>query len=337
MHSVGVLLPPGSESQRHESNVSRKNEIRYKKRADPGQHPYLATGNWPRFGRRGFFVKVLVTGATGFLGRHVIPALLARGHEVLATSRSAESARAFPWFEEVLFEPHDVHYAPETIPATFCEVDALVHLAWQGLPNYRASFHYERNLPADYRFLKAMVEQGVKQLLVTGSCSEYGMQNGCLAEDLPANPVHSYALAKDTLRKFLQMLQSERPFLLQWLRPFYLFGPGQNPNSLLAQLDRAIDHGDSVFRMSPGEQLRDYIPVNEAARLLVRIAEHRDLAGIINCCSGTPVSIRRLVEKRIAEQNARIELDLGQYPYPDYEPMAFWGDRTKLDQCLASP
>lgn len=220
------------------------------------------------------------------------------------------------------------------MPAGFGEVDALVHLAWQGLPNYQEPFHYERNLPGDYRFLKAMIERDVRQVLVTGSCFEYGKQNGCLVEGMPTYPANSYALAKDTLRKFLQLLQGQHPFLLQWIRLFYLHGPGQNQNGLLAQLDRAIDRGDAVFNMSGGEQLRDYLAITEAARLLALILEHPQLAGITNCCSGTPISVRRMVEMRIAERKAHIKLNIGYYPYRAYEPMAFWGDRSKLNRCL---
>jgi dTDP-6-deoxy-L-talose 4-dehydrogenase (NAD+) len=79
---------------------------------------------------------------------------------------------------------------------------------------------------------------------------------------MPTAPVTPYGLAKDTLRKFLEMLQEVHPFTLQWVRLFYLYGPGQNPKSLLSQLDAAIEQGDPVFRMSGGEQLRDYLPVD---------------------------------------------------------------------------
>ncbi|MEI7868326.1 MAG: NAD(P)-dependent oxidoreductase [Candidatus Methylumidiphilus sp.] len=275
-------------------------------------------------------MKVLVTGASGFIGRHAVSALIKRGHTVIATSRSAESARKFQWFDEVRFVPYDVYADPGGMPSCFGNVDALIHLAWQGLPNYQAPFHYEKNLFHDYRFLKSIVEQGVKHLLVTGSSSEYGMQYGCLNEDMLTQPVHCYGLAKDTLRKFLQKVQSQHPFLLQWIRPFYLYGPGQNPNSMLVQLDKAIDLGAPVFNMSGGEQLRDFLAVEELARRLVIILEHPELVGIINCCSGKPISLRRLAENRIAERNARIELNLGYYPYPDYEPMAFWGSSQKF-------
>ncbi|MDD3573912.1 MAG: NAD-dependent epimerase/dehydratase family protein [Methanospirillum sp.] len=115
--------------------------------------------------------------------------------------------------------------------------------------------------PADYRFIRNMVLSGVRRVLVTGTCFEYGLQNGCLSEEMLTAPVTPYGFAKDVLRKSLVMLQEIHPFTLQWVRLFYLYGPGQNPKSLLSQLDAAIDRGDLVFRMSGGEQLRDYLPV----------------------------------------------------------------------------
>jgi dTDP-6-deoxy-L-talose 4-dehydrogenase (NAD+) len=110
-----------------------------------------------------------------------------------------------------------------------------------------------------------------------------------------------------------------------------MYGQGQHPNSLLAQLDQAIDRGDESFDMSGGEQLRDYLPVTEVAARLVALAEHSELSGPINICSGAPISIRRLVENRIAERNANITLNLGHYPYPDYEAMAFWGKSNTIE------
>ena len=84
------------------------------------------------------------------------------------------------------------------------------------------------------------------------------------------------------------------------------------------------------FNMSGGEQLRDYLPVEEIAHRIASLAEHVDLDGIYNCCGGTPISVRALVENRIRERNAKIELNLGHYPYPEYEPMEFWGDTVKF-------
>lgn len=276
-------------------------------------------------------MKILVTGATGFIGDHVVQRLLERGHTVIAVARNEKRASTLSWYPRAKFIACDIHSGGTDLTAEkLGRPDALVHLAWPGLPNYKSLFHYEDTLMADYFFIKSLVEQGLRQVLVTGTCLEYGMQKGCLTEDMPTIPTNPYALAKDTLRKFLQSLQKKTPFTMQWFRLFYMYGRGQNPDSLLAQLDSAIDRGDKCFNMSGGEQLRDFLPVEEVARRIASLAEHVESDGIYNCCSGVPISVRALVEKRIQEKNAKIELNLGFYPYPDYEPMAFWGDATKF-------
>ncbi|MCT8949665.1 NAD-dependent epimerase/dehydratase family protein [Pseudomonas sp. A1437] len=279
-------------------------------------------------------MKVLVTGATGFVGRHLVAALLARGCVVRAVARNAETAQGMPWINDVEFVAADIHADDLDIAALTEGVDALVHLAWPGLPNYRALFHFEHNLMADYRFIKRAIEAGVKQVLVTGTCFEYGMQSGPLSENTEPRPSNPYGLAKHTLHLFLQSLQQEHPFTLQWARLFYLHGEGQNPNSLLAALDRAVDAGEASFNMSAGEQLRDFLPIATAATYLAAILHQRDFDGVINCASGQPISVRTLVEQRLRERGASIDLNLGHYPYPTHEPMAFWAVVDRLQDLL---
>ncbi|KAE9645754.1 NAD(P)-dependent oxidoreductase [Pseudomonas sp. PB106] len=279
-------------------------------------------------------MKVLVTGATGFVGRHLVAALLARGCEVRAVARNAQTAQGMPWINDVDFVSADVHAPDLDVAALVKDIDTLAHLAWPGLPNYRALFHFEHNLMADYRFIKSAVEAGVQQVLVTGTCFEYGMQSGPLSESTEPQPSNPYGLAKHTLHLFLQNLQQEQPFTLQWARLFYLHGEGQNPNSLLAALDRAIDAGESTFNMSAGEQLRDFLAIETAAENLAAIVQKRDFNGVINCASGQPISVRALVEQRLRERGASIDLNLGHYPYPTHEPLAFWAVVDRLQQLL---
>jgi dTDP-6-deoxy-L-talose 4-dehydrogenase (NAD+) len=282
-------------------------------------------------------VKVLVTGATGFVGRHLVAALLARGCTVRAVARDVQKAADMPWIKDVEFVSADIHAADLNVAALTKGVDALAHLAWPGLPNYRALFHFEHNLMADYRFIKGAVEAGVKQVLVTGTCFEYGMQSGPLSEKNDAQPANPYGLAKHTLHLFLLNLQQEHSFTLQWARLFYLHGEGQNPNSLLAALDRAIDAGDTTFNMSAGEQLRDFLAIETATAYLAAILHKRDFDGTINCASGQPVSVRALVEQHVRERGATIGLNLGHYPYPTHEPLAFWAVTERLQQLLGEP
>ncbi len=280
----------------------------------------------------GHAMTVLVTGATGFVGRHLISALLAKDFKVRAVSRNIEAARAMPWFDEVEFVTADIHAPDLDVESLADGMDAIAHLAWTGLPNYQALFHFERNLPLDYAFLKRVIEAGVSQVLVTGTCFEYGLQSGPLSEAVAAQPGTPYGLAKHTLRLFLEALQRERAFTLQWARLFYLYGEGQNHNSLLASLDRAIDAGDTQFDMSMGDQLRDYLEIRQAASRLASFIAHRNVDGVINCCSGQPVSVRALVEQRVRQRQSSIVLNLGRYGYSAHEPMAFWGVAQRISQ-----
>jgi len=275
-------------------------------------------------------MRILVTGATGFVGRHLVPELLTRGHEVVTASRDAGKATSMPWYDKVtpiVFDLLTETSNPTLLPDS---LDMAIHLAWPGLPNYKSLFHFEENLPASYFFIKRLVQSGVTRIMVTGTCFEYGMQEGALSEDTPTMPSNPYGLAKDTLRKSLEMLHRYHDFNLQWIRLFYMYGPGQSPNSLLSLLDAAIDRDEPVFNVSGGEQLRDYLPVEEVARRVALLVGHPECTGIINCCSGQPVSVRQLVEQRIAERQSNISLNLGYYPYPDYEPMSFWGNSKKF-------
>ena len=279
-------------------------------------------------------MKILVTGASGFIGNYVVEELLKYGHKIIASAVEHSQKINSNWIEKVDYIQADLNENKDDWFTFFNKPDQIIHLAWEGLPNYKEMFHLERNLPNNYLFLKNMIEHGLKSLVVTGTCFEYGMQSGALSEDMETKPDNSYGLAKDTLRKFLEQLQKKIDFELNWVRLFYVYGKGQNPNAILSQLDKSLENGDTIFNMSGGEQLRDYLPVEKVAEYIVKIAMQDRINGIINCCSGRPISIRRLVENYMAENEKSIHLNLGYYPYLDYEPMAFWGDDNKLKLAL---
>ena len=279
-------------------------------------------------------MKVLVTGATGFIGQHLIKRLLESQHQVIATSRDAEKAKSCKWYNKVLYVQRDLNDIEGDMYEYFQNPDMLIHLGWEGLPNYNKPFHIERNLPCSYYLIKNLLENGLKKLLVLGTCFEYGLQEGLLNEDMPARPITYYGLAKDTLRRYIKQFKRKYDFQYQWIRLFYVYGEGQNPNSLLSQLEKALANGDAKFNMSEGLQLRDYLPVDKAADYIVRVLEQEHVNGVINCCSGRPVSIKCFVDNYLSEKQKTIELNLGYYPYPDYEPKEFWGDLTKLNRAL---
>lgn len=282
--------------------------------------------------------KVLVTGASGFIGNYVIEELLRHGYLVIATSSDEMKARETSWFPQVKYIPFNLKEFNDSINcySFFEEPDLMIHLAWEGLPNYKKAFHIEENLPRHLAFLKNIINNGLKDLLVTGTCFEYGMKDGCLKEDMETGPANAYAIAKDTLRRTLEVFAAEKQIHFKWVRLFYMYGKGQSPNSLFSQLDKALANGEPVFNMSSGEQERDYLPVKEVAVNIVSIAMQNKVQGIINCCSAKPVAIKDLVQQYLADKKQTIKLNLGFYPYTDYEPMKFWGDNSKLKTIISN-
>lgn len=268
-------------------------------------------------------MKAAVTAASGFIGRHVLTNLLKHGTEIVAITRDA--TRLAGLSESIRILEMDIARPISNCFEQMGYPDVLIHLAWDGLPNYKSLHHFETELPRQYQFLKSMIEAGLPSLLVTGTCFEYGMQSGPLLAELPTKPNNPYGYAKDALRKQLDFLKSAKPFHLTWARLFYMYGEGQPGTSLYPKLKEAVLRGDKVFNMSGGEQLRDYLTVEEVACRIAQLAMARSDIGPINICSGNPVSVRRLVEGWLNANGWEIEINLGYYPYPDYEPMAFWG------------
>lgn len=232
--------------------------------------------------------------------------------------------------------PLDIGAEPADCYERLGNPDVLIHLAWEDLDAYGSLRHIESTLPAHYRFLSTLVRAGLPNLVSIGSCLEYGLQEGRCDEDSAPRPTVPYAYAKNALREQLEYLAGSAPFEFTWARLFYVFGQGQPARTLYSQLRDAVARADAVFPMSRGEQIRDYLPVETVAREIVSLALTGRGHGTVNICSGEPVSVRRLVEGWIAASGWTIELELGRFGYPDHEPLALWGDRTKLNSILAA-
>jgi dTDP-6-deoxy-L-talose 4-dehydrogenase (NAD+) len=277
-------------------------------------------------------IKIAVTGASGFIGQHVLNNLNNLSVEVVAITRLKHAN--LPKLVNGLWVEIDLQNPPENMFSLIGSPDILIHLAWQGLPNYMSLHHFEIELPVQYDFLSALIKEGLQSLVVVGTCFEYGMQSNSLSEELDTKPSNPYGFAKDCLRKQLEFLKIQHNFKLTWARLFYLYGDGQSDSSIYQQLKRAIQDFEPKFNMSKGEQLRDYLPVEKAAQYLVSLGLLQKDIGVVNVCSGESISVRNLVENWLDENNWGIELNLGFYPYPNYEPMNFWGNSSYLKLLL---
>jgi dTDP-6-deoxy-L-talose 4-dehydrogenase (NAD+) len=276
-------------------------------------------------------MKVAITGASGFLGRYVLKELQSRDVDIVDARRSTASDGddAHPRIKRVHWDLADAKGSYDRMGRP----DLLIHLAWDGLPNYQSERHVDTELPMQAHFLRTCIADGLERLAVAGTCFEYGLAEGELDEESPVMPVTKYGLAKHRLYEELAALAATGAVELTWGRFFYLYGEGQASSSLYRQLMEAIEKQLPAFNMSGGEQRRDFQPAAEAARLFTIVALGAS-AGAVNICSGHPISVSSLVEQWVAELNATIALNKGHYPYSTFEPMAFWGSRAKLDAIL---
>lgn len=273
---------------------------------------------------------VAVTGASGFVGRHVSRALRSRGIGVVALTRHpVPPAEGLRWCRFELGAP-----PAEAIDA-MREAGTLIHLAWEGLPNYRAARHLEEELPRQCAFIRTALASGVRRLVVTGTCFEYGMQEGELHESAPTQPDNPYGKAKDLLRRHAQEACAGCGASLAWARLFYLYGEGQAPTSIWSQLVDHVRRGEREFPMSGGQQVRDFLPASTAAGHLAALASDSSFDGIVNVCSGEPLALEQTVRRWLLQNRWEINLRLGRFPYPEHEPFAFWGSRRRLDQVLS--
>ncbi|MEP7195889.1 MAG: NAD-dependent epimerase/dehydratase family protein [Saprospiraceae bacterium] len=272
-------------------------------------------------------MKILVTGASGFIGQYVVKELIERNINCLAVSRKSLAFNS----EHVVPVIQDID-KPITLEnqILFKQCDRIIHLAWSDLPRYKELHHIEHNLIVQYNFLNNIIELGIKNVSVTGTCLEYGLKEGCITDvDFP-DPQISYAIAKDSLRRLLNQKANEIPFDLKWIRVFYVYGEGQASNTLYGQLCAAIERGDHSFNMSPGDQTRDYMHVMDVAKYIVDVSLSENNIGVFNCCSSNPTSVKDFVVNLMKEKNIKMNLNLGYYPYSEYEPKSFWGKRTSV-------
>ena len=276
-------------------------------------------------------MKIAITGATGFIGRHVRNALAKTDHDIVLVVRRSEKAGEITVHETIVTA--DLHQERTDWFELFGKPDAVLHLAWGGLPNYMDEYHVEVELPMQSKFLKALIESGLKKLVVTGTCYEYGMSSGALSEDQETNPNTPYGIAKDNLRKELFELQQRKNFDLTWARIFYPYGEGQSESSLYSQLKNAI-LSNQEFLMGNGRQVLDFIQVEKVASSLLSLLTSCMNLGVVNIGSGKPQTVAAFVQEQIRIFQSDLVPSFGSIPDREYESVSFWSDNSRFDSLV---
>lgn len=268
-------------------------------------------------------MKILVTGANGYLGKGVVKQLLDDGHNVIATDIKGNmiDERANVILSN-LFEIKEPY-------SHFQQPDIVLHMAWRDGFVHNSVTHIN-DLPKHYEFLCKMVHAGVSKITVMGSMHEIGFFEGSINEDTPCNPQSIYGISKNALRNLIELKCKDSNTLFQWLRGFYIVGNTEDGSSVFSKIVQAVHNEQKVFPFTLGLNQFDFLDYDIFCRYAADIVEQETVNGIINICSGRPKSLADQVEKFIKENNFDIKLNYGAFPDRPYDSKAIWGDDFKL-------
>jgi dTDP-6-deoxy-L-talose 4-dehydrogenase (NAD+) len=273
--------------------------------------------------------KVLVTGAGGYIGRYVVRNLLDLGHEVVAVDMRLDDVD-----DRAVKLDADIFSGSEKIFEELGSPDVCIHMAWRDGFIHNSDAHII-DLPKHYIFIKNMLEGGLKHIAVMGSMHEVGYHEGAIDENTPNNPLSPYGVAKNSLRQLTLILGDRYKAVVQWIRGYYIYGDDLRNQSIFTKLVQAEQEGKTEFPFTSGKNLYDFTSVEELAEQITAVITQDEVNGIINCCSGKPVSLAEKVEGFIKENGFKIKLKYGAFPDRPYDSPGVWGDATKINQIMS--
>ncbi len=275
-------------------------------------------------------MKILVTGANGYIGSNVVKLLLDKGHAVIACDivTTHIDSRA----EIIKYDIFHCTEADDMFAALHCP-DVCLHLAWRDGFVHNSPKQMQ-DLSSHYAFLTNLVNHGLKQLAVMGTMHEVGYHEGKIDERTPCNPQSLYGVAKNALRQSLVFFCQQNNCILQWIRGFYIFGDDLKNHSIFTKLIEAAQRGEKTFPFTTGKNQYDFTPVSVLVEQIVTVLLQTDVQGIINCCTGKPVSLAEAVERFIQDNKLDIILNYGAFPDRPYDSPCIYGDNTKINQIM---
>lgn len=272
-------------------------------------------------------MKVLVTGANGYIGTGVVKSLLSLDQKVIATDFNIDGIdiKATSISSNIFEIENPYEY--------FGKPDVVLHLAWRNGFVHNSETHLG-DLPNHYVFLEKMAKLGVKKIVVLGTMHEIGFFEGRIKADTPCNPQSLYGIAKNALRNSCELICKSNNVLFQWIRGYYIVGNSEKGASIFSKITAAEKEGKKEFPFTTGKNQYDFIDYDDFCNQIANVAINNTELGIINCCSGKPESLASRVERFIMENNFNIKLNYGAFPDRPYDSLAVWGDDSRIQKIL---
>lgn len=272
--------------------------------------------------------KVVVTGANGYIGRYVVKKLIELNYEVIAVDiNTSEIPKGVCVINE------DIFNCDKDIYQRLGSPDVCIHLAWRNGFVHNSQTHVD-DLHKHYNFIKNMIDGGLKNIAVMGTMHEVGYWEGAITSDTPCNPQSLYGISKNALRQYVTSLTADKDVNMYWLRAFYIIGDDEKSNSIFGKIVTASKEGKKEFPFTSGKNKYDFITLKELATQIALASVQTKYTGIINLCSGTPISLGEKVESFIKENNLEIKLKYGAFPDRAYDSPGVWGDPTIINNIV---
>lgn len=274
-------------------------------------------------------MKIVVTGANGYIGSHVVTELLNNNHNVIAVDIKHDNID-----KRAIIDDIDIFNTKENLYKRWREPDVIIHFACKDVAIHNSFWHIE-SIPYNFKFLKTLIDNGLKQVITIGSMHDIGYYEGAVNENTNPNPLTFYGISKDTLRRLIKIYTDNKPVVYKHLRFFYTYGDDEKSSgSIFSKILQMEKEGKKSFPFTDGKNKFDYIEIHDLAKQIRCVIEQNEITGIINCCSGKPIAIKDMVEKFIKDHKLKIKPDYGKFPTRAYDSPCVYGDNAKINKIM---